>query len=66
MVNRLGVTVVQATEIVQVLTAKSWSARGASCHLAFMSICLTISHTCYPYLLIRGVAIGQFEVVCGE
>ena len=46
MVTRLGVTVVQATEIVQVVTAKSWSATGASCHPAFMSICLTIGHTC--------------------
>ena len=31
-----------------------------------MSTCLTISHTCYPYILSRGVAIGPFQVVCGE
>ena len=44
MVTRLGVAVVEAMEIVQVVTAKSGSARGASCHPAFMSNCLTISH----------------------
>ena len=66
MVNRLGVTAVEAIEILQVVTAKSLSARGASCHPAVMSNCLTISHTCYPYLLSRGVVIGPFEVVCGE
>ena len=31
-----------------VASAKSRSARGASHHLAFMSGCLTISHTCLP------------------
>ena len=31
---RLGVTVVEATEIVQVVTAKSGGARGASCQPA--------------------------------
>ena len=28
MVTRLGVTVVEAMEIVEIVTAKSWSARG--------------------------------------
>ena len=54
---------VEAMEIVQVVTAKSWGARGASCHPAFMSNYLTISHTCKPYLLSRRAAIGLFEVV---
>ena len=56
---------VEPMEIVPVVTAKSSSARGASCHPAFISNCLTISHTCKPYLLSRGVAIGPSEVVCG-
>ena len=43
---RLGETVVEAMEIVQVVTAKSRNVRGASCHPAFMSNCLAISHTC--------------------
>ena len=46
MVAMLGVTVVEAMEIVQVVTAKSWGVRGASCHSAFMRNYLTISHTC--------------------
>ena len=62
MVTRLGVT--EAMDILQVVTAKSWSARGASCYPAFMSNCLTISHTCYSYLHSRGVTIGPFEVIC--
>ena len=56
---------VEPMEIVQVVTAKSSSARGASCHPAVISNCLTISHTCKPYLLSTGVAIGPSEVVCG-
>ena len=63
MVTRLAVTLVEAMDTVQVVTAKSWSARGARCHPAFMSNCLTISHTCQPYFLNRGVSIGSFEVV---
>ena len=62
MVNRLGVTVVEAMEITQVVTAKSQSAMGASSHPAFMNNCLTISHTYYPYLLSREVALSPFEV----
>ena len=31
-----------------IASAKSWSARGASHQPAFMSGCLTISHTCLP------------------
>ena len=31
-------------------SAKSWSTRGASHQPAFMSSCLTISHTCLPCL----------------
>ena len=46
MVTRLAVTLVEAMDTVQVVTAKSWSARGARCHPDFMSNCLTISHTC--------------------
>ena len=46
MVARLGVTVVEAMEIVQVVPPKSRSDREASCHPAFMSTCLTINHTC--------------------
>ena len=46
MVTRLGVTAVEATEIMQVVTAKSRSARRACYHPAFMSNCLTIIHTC--------------------
>ena len=42
MVTRLGVAVFEAMEIVQVVTAKSRSARGASCHQAFMGNCLTL------------------------
>ena len=56
---------VEPMEIVQVVTAKSSSARGAFCHPAVISNCLTISHTCKPYLLSTGVAIGPSEVVCG-
>ena len=56
----------EAMEIVQVVTAKSLSARGASCHPAFMRNCLTISQTCYPYLLSRGISTGLFEVLYGE
>ena len=59
--TRLGVTVIEAKEIVQFVTAKSWSTRGASCHLAFMGNCLIISHI---YLLSKGV--GPFKVVCME
>ena len=44
--TRLGVNVVEAMEIVQIFTAKSRSVMGASCHLPFMSNCLTIGHTC--------------------
>ena len=66
MVTRLGVTVVEAMEIVQVVTTKSRGDGGALCYQAFMSNCLTISHTCQPYRLSRGVAIGLFEVVCGQ
>ena len=62
--TRLGMTVVEAMDILQVVTAKSWSARGASFHPAFMSNCLTISHTCYHYLHSRRVTIGPFEVIC--
>ena len=61
MVTRLGVTVVEAMEIVQVVTAKSWGVRGGSCHPAFMRNCLTISHTCYPYRLSSRVAIGLLK-----
>ena len=42
MVTRLGVAVFEAMEIAQVVTAKSRSARGASCHPAFMDNCLTL------------------------
>ena len=56
---------IEPMEIVQVFLAKSSSARGSSCHSDFISNCLTISHTCKPYLLSRGVAIGPSEVVCG-
>ena len=66
MVTRLGVTVVEAMEIVQVVTAKSRGGGGALCCQAFMSNCLTISHTCQPYRLSRGVAVGLFEVVVGK
>ena len=66
MVARLGVTVVEAMEIVHVVKATSRSARGACCFPAFMSNCLAISHTCQPYLLCIGVAVGPFEVGCGE
>ena len=62
--TRLTVTVVEVMEIVQVAIAKSRSARGAFCHSAFISNCLTISHTCQPYLLSTGVATCPFEVVC--
>ena len=44
MLTKLGVTVVEAKEIAQVVTANSWSARRASCHPASMTNCLTISH----------------------
>ena len=44
--TRLVVTVVEAMETVQAVTAKSGGARGAPCHPAFMSNCFTISHTC--------------------
>ena len=33
-----------------IASAKSWSVRGASHQPAFMSGCLTISHTCFPCL----------------
>ena len=33
-----------------IASVKSWSARGASHQPAFMSTCLTISHTCLLYL----------------
>ena len=56
---------IEPMEIVQVFLAKSSSARGSSCHSDFISNCFTISHTCKPYLLSRGVAIGPSEVVCG-
>ena len=46
MVTRLGVTVVEAMEIEEVVTAKSRGGGGALCYPAFMSNCLTISHTC--------------------
>ena len=64
--TRQGVTLFEAIEIIQVVTAKFRSTRGASCHPAFMSNCMTISRACLPYFLSRGVAIGPFEVVCGE
>ena len=34
-----------------IVLAKSWNARGGSHHPAFMSGCLTVSHTCLPSLL---------------
>ena len=34
-----------------IVLAKSWSARGGSHQPAFMSGCLTVSHTCLPSLL---------------
>ena len=43
-VTRLGVAVVEAMEIVEIVTAKSWIARCASSHPAFMGSCLTISY----------------------
>ena len=46
MVTRLGVTVVEAMESEEVVTAKSRGGGGALCYPAFMSNCLTISHTC--------------------
>ena len=66
MVARLGVTVVGAMGIVHVVKTKCRSARGAGCYPAFMSNCWAISHTCQPYLLCIGVAVGPFEVSCGE
>ena len=57
---------------------KSWSARGGSHQPAFMSSCLTISHTCMPCLpservrpcvpgVIEGIedAWGAVDVGCG-
>ena len=38
------------TKIVLIASAKSRSVRGASHQPAFMSSCLTISHTCLPCL----------------
>ena len=38
------------TEFVLIASAESRSARGASHQPAFMSSCLTISHTCLPCL----------------
>ena len=38
MVARLRVIVVEVMDIVQVVTAKSRSAREASCHSSFMSL----------------------------
>ena len=64
--TRLGVTVVEAIEIVQVVTAKSRRAWGACCHPAFMSNCRTVSHTYETHVFSRGVAIGLFELVCEE
>ena len=46
MVTRLGVTVVEVLEIEQVVTAKSWSARGAFCQPTFMNNFLTINQIC--------------------
>ena len=44
--NRERLTVVKAMTIVQVVTAKFWSATGVARHPAFMNSCLTISHIC--------------------
>ena len=59
-------TVLELMEIVQLVTAKFRSAKVASFYPAFISNCLTIGHNCQPYLLSTGVAIGPFEVSCGE
>ena len=64
--TRLGVTLVEAIEIVQVVTAKSRRAWGACCHPAFMSNCWTVSHTYETHVFSRGVAIGLFGLVCEE
>ena len=40
-----------------IMSAKSGSMRGTSRYPVFMSNCLTISHTCYPYLPSTGIHI---------
>ena len=53
-----------------IASAKSRSARGASHQPAFMSGCLTISHTCLPCLpgkiAILNVAILEVSTSCLE
>ena len=43
-------TATNQEQLCLLLRLKSWNVRGASHHPAFMGNCLTMSHTCQPYL----------------